>query len=42
MMLINNYRAILMSLSQAHAKSNREEILNTLVILFFSFTSTNF
>ena len=32
MILIHNYNATLVSLSQAHAKSNKKEILDTLVL----------
>ena len=39
--LINNYRATLMSLSQAHAKSNEEGMLGTFVTLPPPFTSAN-
>ena len=35
MILINNYKATLISLSQVHAKSNKKEILGTFVILIF-------
>ena len=39
--LINNHKATLISLSQVYAKSNKKEILNTFVILFSLFTSAN-